>query len=85
MTHDTSITRMRTTLDIDDDVLEVVRQRASEEGRTVGEVLSELARQTLTRPSYPAEGHRNGIPLLPARGTPVSVAMVDRIRDDEGV
>ncbi len=76
---------MRTTLSIDDDVLEVVKERARAEGRTVGEVLSELARQSLTTSSRPIAGHRNGFPLLPARGTPVSDALVDRIRDEEGV
>lgn len=40
---------MRTTLIIDDDVLEAVRDRARREGRTAGEVLSELARRQLTR------------------------------------
>lgn len=76
---------MRTTLTIDDDVLDVVKERARDEGRTAGQVLSELARQALTRSSRPAAGRRNGFPILPARGAPVSDALVDRIRDEEGV
>ncbi len=72
-------------MSIDDDVLEVVKERARDEGRTAGEVLSELARQALTRTSRPTTGRRNGFPLLPARGTPVSDGLVDRIRDEEGV
>lgn len=41
---------MRTTLQIDDDVLESVRLIAAAEGRSVGVVLSDLARRML-RPS----------------------------------
>jgi len=39
---------MRTTIDLDEDVLLAVRERARREGRTAGAVLSELARQVLT-------------------------------------
>ena len=38
---------MRTTLQIDDDVLESARQLAAADGRSVGAVISELARRTL--------------------------------------
>lgn len=76
---------MRTTLTIDDDVLDVVKERARDEGRTAGEVLSELARQALTTSSRPVTGYRNGLPLLPTRGTPVSDSLVEQIRDEEGV
>lgn len=39
---------MRTTLVIDDDVLEDARQIAAADGRSVGAVISELARRSLT-------------------------------------
>ncbi|WP_345612096.1 ribbon-helix-helix protein, CopG family [Pseudonocardia adelaidensis] len=39
---------MRTTVNLDDDVLLAVQERARRERRSVGEVLSELARQALT-------------------------------------
>jgi hypothetical protein len=54
---------MRTTLTIDDDVLDAAKAIADRKNRTVGEVLSQLARAAL-RPSA-AHGVRNGIPLLP--------------------
>lgn len=38
---------MRTTLHIDDDVLEDVRQIAAADGRTLGSVISDLARRAL--------------------------------------
>lgn len=76
---------MRTTLSIDDDVLAAVKERARAQGRTAGEVLSELARRALTTSPRAGESHRNGFPVLPSRGAPVSDAAVERIRAEEGV
>ena len=42
---------MRTTLDIADDVLQAAKERARREGKTAGEVISDLARRALTAPS----------------------------------
>ena len=56
---------MRTTLDIDDDILRVVKELAAARGRTTGQMLSALARQALT-PVRSARV-RNGVPLLPRR------------------
>lgn len=72
---------MRTTLAIDDDVLEAAKAIAGQTHRTVGEVISELARKALKRPE---QRHvRNGIPLLPARkGALVTQAMVNNLRDE---
>jgi len=57
---------MRTTLNIDDDVMRAARELARLEGRTLGEVVSALARRSLESPPDGAEV-RNGIPLLPDR------------------
>jgi hypothetical protein len=77
---------VRTTLSIDDDVLEAVKERAKDEGRTAGEVLSDLARRELTRvPEGSSATVRNGFPLLPRRGKPVTNTHIDRLRDEEGV
>jgi hypothetical protein len=54
---------MRTTLAIDDDVLAVAREMAATQGKSVGEVISLLARTAL-RPSASTRKTRNGIPLL---------------------
>jgi hypothetical protein len=43
---------MRTTIDIDDDVLAAARDLARAEGRTMGQVISELARRALTTPTF---------------------------------
>jgi hypothetical protein len=42
---------MRTTLEIDDDLLAAARDMARAEGRTMGEVISDLVRRGLTTPS----------------------------------
>ncbi len=75
---------MRTTVSLDDDVLLAVKDRARREGRSVGAVLSELARQALTarQPGQPGEEF-HGFRPLPPRGRPVSNAVIDLLREDE--
>lgn len=84
---------MRTTLNISEDVLFAVKERARRERRSVGEVVSDLAREALTgRPGKP--GHRGagevaepesfyGFEPLPHRGPAVSNELIDRLREDE--
>lgn len=73
---------MRTTLSIDDDVLLAAKSLAEREHRTLGEVLSNLARQALRRET-PA-GIRNGIRLLPpsAAASPITMELVNQLRDE---
>ena len=74
---------MRTTLDIDDDVLSAAKELAELKGSTAGKILSELARKGL-EPSGRARV-RNGVPLMPrqARGTPrMTMARVNELRDE---
>ena len=74
---------MRTTLSIDDDVLSAARRRAERERRTVGEIVSELARQGLNKPARKG-AVRNGISLLSGGrpGRPVSPELVNELRDE---
>lgn len=74
---------MRTTVRLDDDVLLAVQERARREGRSAGEVLSDLARQALHGPRDAAAGGRHGFTPLPRRGAAVSNALIDRLREDE--
>jgi len=74
---------MRTTLDIDDDVLQAAKELAALHGKTAGQVVSELARRGLS-PSGPAR-LRNGVPLLPPRpaGQPrPTMKLVNTLRDE---
>ena len=73
---------MRTTLDIDDDVLQAAKELAAVRGLTAGRVLSDLARTALA-PDRPAS-MRNGVPLLPPRpsGAPrPTMKLVNDLRD----
>jgi hypothetical protein len=54
---------MRTTLAIDDDVLAAAKEMAATHHKSVGEVISSLARQAL-RPPPSIRSTRNGVPLL---------------------
>lgn len=79
---------MRTTLDIDDEVLAAAKALAKRRRKTAGQVLSELAREALTRTSAPAVSEpeaKYGFRPFAPRGTPVTDEAVDRLRDDDGI
>jgi hypothetical protein len=73
---------MRTTLSIDDDVLSAAKALATHERRSIGEVVSELARKGMTRDRVSPKT-RNGFPLLPSRGAVVTLELVNALRDEE--
>jgi hypothetical protein len=74
---------MRTTLDIDEDVLNAAKELAAMRKTTAGRVLSDLARRGLRR-SGERSRMRNGVPLLPPRedSRPVSSEDVERLLDE---
>ena len=76
---------MRTTLAIDDDVLAAARHLAERQSKSIGEVISALARQGL-QGGMPRKtpAVRNGVPLLPRRkdAAPVTLDLVNRLRDE---
>jgi hypothetical protein len=76
---------MRTTLDIEDDVLQAARELAQREGATVGEVVSKLARKGLGGVGAEPILIRNGVPILPPRGEVVTLERVQQIMDTEAV
>ncbi len=78
------IISMRTTLDIDEDVLETAKELAARRGTTAGRVISDLVRSALAPRDRNAR-KRNGVPILPARKRAglVTPQMVNQIRDEE--
>lgn len=81
---------MRTTLDIDDEVLRAAKAIARRRRTTAGAVISELARQALT--GAPGQGQSvaepeafYGFRPLPAGNRVVSDDTVEQLREDEGV
>ena len=76
--------KVRTTLDIADDVLQAARELASVRGQTVGQTLSDLASKGLANPE-PKSRTRNGVPLLPRRPAGArrpTLKLVNQLRDD---
>lgn len=74
---------VRTTLELDDDVLEAAKEIATNRGSTAGQVISELARKGLA--TKVRQGTRNGVPLMPRRrkGTRrPTMQEVNRLRDE---
>ena len=80
--YDAIMGSVRTTLSIEDDVLAAAREMAASEGKSVGEVITELARKALEPPAS-TQKTRNGIPLLPVRpGARVTSELVRRLREE---
>jgi hypothetical protein len=74
---------MRTTLEIDDDVLAAAKELATRENKTAGKLISELARRGL-------HGHhdslstkrRNGFEILPAADRIVTPELVQKLLEE---
>jgi hypothetical protein len=86
MTHGrlaTGTLRMRTTLVIDDDVLSAAKEMAAIERKSVGEVISALARRALS-PEESRVKIRNGVPLLKVRkgASRVTSELVHQLREE---
>ena len=77
---------MRTTLDIEDDVLQAAKELARKEGSTAGAVISRLARDGLQRPMQSKLKVKNGIPVFPARpGEVITLEHIQKIREEEAI
>ena len=78
---------MRTTLDIADDVMQAVRERARRERKTIGEMISELARRALTTPQEPLSGKEPkavyGIKPFARRGGIVTNDLISNLCDED--
>jgi hypothetical protein len=77
---------MRTTLDIQDDVLAAAKELALRQRRSIGEVISALAKQALTAPAGTATRVSKpktvyGFKPFPARGRIVTNDLIDRLRE----
>lgn len=83
-----SIRCVRTTLDIEDDVLQAAKELAQREGGTAGRMISALARQGLAMSAAGRKGRlirRGGVPVLPSRGEVIALEQVQPLMDQEGV
>lgn len=73
---------MRTTLDLDLDVLQAAKEIGAARGLSAGQVVSELVRKALAAPKTAKV--RNGVPLLTrkAGSPPLTMAAVNKLRDE---
>ena len=83
---------MRTTLDIDADVMAAAKEIARQQNVAVGKVISRLVRQALTssdgtimKNTTEGVSPLTGFNPFPPRGVIVSNELIDRLRDAEGV
>jgi hypothetical protein len=74
---------MRTTLDVEEDVLLAAKEMARQQRLSIGKVLSNLARQALTQ--HRTGGTRNGVPLFPVQKNAgaATLELVNRLRDEQ--
>lgn len=77
---------MRTTLEIDDDVLGAAKELAAREKTTAGKIISELARKGIHAHSAKARrtAVRNGFELIPADGRIITPELVQKILEESG-
>ena len=81
---------MRTTLDIDDDVLTAAKEIGRREKKTAGAVISALARIALTRETPDRRGAVReprafyGFKPLAAEGVVVTDELINRLREESG-
>ena len=81
---------MRITLNIDDDVLVVVKEIAARESKSAGTIVSNLLRQSLTHdgPEKPRGGLEPvpefGFRPIPKQGGTVTNELIDRLREEIG-
>lgn len=77
------IIAMRTTLDIDTDILETARKMAEIRRVSTGKMISELVRKGLETPNGEIHEVRNGFPQFPRTGQTISVEMIEDMLEDE--
>ena len=77
---------MRTTIDIDDDVLQVARELATKQKSTAGRVLSALARRALAGNAGSKQPRtKNAVPVIGRRGDMITLDHVRNVMEQEGV
>ena len=77
---------MRTTLEIDNDVLQAAKELAIRQNTTAGKIISEMARRGIQSrhrtPATAAAKLRNGFEILPARGRVITPELVEKLLDE---
>jgi hypothetical protein len=79
------VSSVRTTLNIEDDVLETVKAMAARDRKPLGEVVSGMLRRAIEPSTSASRKMRNGIPLFPvsAQARVVTPEAVKELLDDD--
>lgn len=75
---------MRTTITLDDDIARVAKNLATEQNKTLGEVISQLARKGLTSGTPYVRSKKGHLPTFHVRddSPPVTLSDVKQAEDD---
>ena len=75
---------MRTTLEIDDDILAAAKELAGREKKTAGKVISDLARKGIQMPALPTAGTKlvNGFEVSPSQDRVVTPELVQKLLEE---
>ena len=77
---------MRTTLDLDDNALDAIRNLAAIQKQSIGKVAGELIIEALRNRAPKGLTSRNGVPLFSrSGGEVVTEELIQQIRDEEGL
>jgi len=77
---------MRTTLDIDEDVLVALKNRARNERKSIGKAVSEIVRESLNGSTIDSSNdfvYENGFMVLAPRGEVITLEHVQKLLDEE--
>lgn len=74
---------MRTTLDLDDDILHAAKMLAARRGTTAGRIISEMVRAAMTQPVAP-HSLRSGFPVIAGGDSPITDELVQALLDENG-
>jgi len=75
---------MRTTLNLDDDVARVAKALAHEQDKSLGTVISELARKGLKSGAIYTVKSKGKLPVFQVREDSPSITLADVKRDEDG-
>jgi hypothetical protein len=75
---------MRTTLEIDDDVLAAAKELAADRQTTTGKIISDLVRKALAHETAPADVPVVvGFPILPHAGRVITSEFIDKLLEED--
>lgn len=74
---------MRTTLTLDEDIARIARELAHEQNKSLGTVISELARKGLTAGTPYTRNRKNALPTFVVREDSPRITLSDVKRDED--